>query len=123
MAIPKAALDELKKRRQVAREGGGQDKLEARRKKGLMTARDRLDKLFQPGTFQEWGMHADHDCHHFGMEDKTLPGDGVVTGTGMVDGRLVAAVGVLFIATGRRGEPERRDVGVPMEGAGVEAMG
>ncbi|HTL58657.1 MAG TPA: acyl-CoA carboxylase subunit beta [Candidatus Limnocylindrales bacterium] len=100
MAIPKAALDELEKRRSTARAGGGEDKLAARRKSGLLTARDRLDKLFQPGTFQEWGLHADHDCHHFGMEKKSLPGDGVVTGTGMVDGRLVAAFSQDFTVSG-----------------------
>jgi propionyl-CoA carboxylase beta chain len=100
MAIQNAAMQELEKRRTVARAGGGADKLEARRKSGLLTARDRLDKLFQPGTFQEWGLHADHDCHHFGMEKKSLPGDGVVTGTGMVDGRLVAAFSQDFTVSG-----------------------
>ena len=65
-------LDQLEKKRAAARAGGGEDKLDARRKKGLMTARDRLDELFQAGTFQEWGMHADHDCHNFGMEEKSL---------------------------------------------------
>jgi propionyl-CoA carboxylase beta chain len=100
MAIPKSALDELQKRRATARAGGGEDKLDARRKKGLLTARDRLDKLFQPGTFQERGLHADHDCHHFGLESKSLPGDGVVTGTGMVDGRLVAAFSQDFTVSG-----------------------
>lgn len=100
MAIPKAALEELKKRRATARAGGGQDKLDARREKGLLTARDRIEKFFQPGTFQEWGMHADHDCHHFGLEKKSLPGDGVITGTGMVDGRLVAAFSQDFTVSG-----------------------
>jgi propionyl-CoA carboxylase beta chain len=100
MPIPKAALDELEKRRATARAGGGADKLEARRKKGVMTARDRLSELFQPDTFQEWGLHADHDCHHFGMEDKTIPGDGVVTGTGIVDGRVVAAFSQDFTTGG-----------------------
>src|SRR5260370_17654661 len=91
MAIPKSALEELEKRRALARAGGGADKLDARRKKGVMTARDRLNELFQAGTFQEWGLHADHDCHHSGLEKKSLPGDGVVTGTGIVDGRLLPA--------------------------------
>jgi propionyl-CoA carboxylase beta chain len=100
MAIPKAALEELEKRRATARAGGGEDKMEARRKKGVMTARDRLAALFQAGTFQEWGMHADHDCHHFGLEDKFLPGDGVVTGTGIVDGRVVAAFSQDFTVSG-----------------------
>jgi propionyl-CoA carboxylase beta chain len=100
MAISKELLDDLEKRRATARAGGGADKLEARRKKGIMTARDRLNALYQTGTFQEWGMHANHDCHHFGMEEKSLPGDGVITGTGMVDGRAVAAFSQDFTTGG-----------------------
>jgi propionyl-CoA carboxylase beta chain len=91
MAIPESFLKELRKRRTAAKAGGGEDKLAARRAKGLMTARDRLEALFQPGTFLETGLHANHDCHHFGMEGKVMPGDGVITGSGMVDGRVVAA--------------------------------
>lgn len=100
MAISKSFLDELEKRRAEARAGGGEDKLEARRKKGVMTARDRLSELFQSGTFQETGLHADHDCHNFGLEKKSLPGDGVVTGRGIVDGRLVAAFSQDFTVSG-----------------------
>jgi propionyl-CoA carboxylase beta chain len=100
MPIAKHLMEELKKRRAEARAGGGQDKLDARRKKGVMTARDRLNELFQAGTFQESGMHADHDCHNFGLEKKSLPGDGVVTGTGLVDGRLVAAFSQDFTVSG-----------------------
>jgi len=100
MAIAKATLEQLEKRRATARAGGGEDKLEARRKNGLMTARDRLNELYQAGTFQEWGLHAEHDCHHFGLEKKSLPGDGVVTGTGIVDGRLVAAFSQDFTVSG-----------------------
>jgi len=100
MAIPKAALEELEKRRAAAKAGGGADKAEARHKKGIMTARERLDQLFQAGTFQEWGMHADHDCHNFGMQDKSFPGDGVVTGTGIVDGRVAVAFSQDFTVGG-----------------------
>jgi propionyl-CoA carboxylase beta chain len=100
MAIPKALLEDLEKRRAVAREGGGQDKLDARRKKGVMTARDRIDGLFQTGTFQESGLHADHNCHNFGLEEKSMPADGVVTGTGLVNGRVVAAFSQDFTVGG-----------------------
>jgi propionyl-CoA carboxylase beta chain len=100
MAISKALLEELEKKRAAARVGGGEDKLKARRAKGLMTARDRLAELYQAGTFQEWGMHADHDCHNFGLETKSMPGDGVVTGTGLVDGRAVAAFSQDFTISG-----------------------
>jgi propionyl-CoA carboxylase beta chain len=98
--IQKALLEDLEKRRVVARAGGGQDKLDARRKKGVMTARDRIESLFQPGAFQESGLHAEHDCHNFGMEEKSLPTDGVVTGTGIVDGRVVAAFSQDFTVGG-----------------------
>ena len=100
MAISKKLLEDLEKRRAAARVGGGEDKHEARRKKGLMSARERLAAFFQKGTFQEWGMHADHDCHNFGMEGKPIPCDGVVTGIGLVDGRLVAAFAHDFTVNG-----------------------
>ena len=98
--IQKILLEDLEKKRAAARAGGGQDKLDARRKKGVMTARDRIEGLFQPGTFQESGLHAQHDCHNFGMEEKSMPGDGVVTGTGLVDGRVVAAFSQDFTVGG-----------------------
>jgi len=96
----KTLLEDLEKRRDIARAGGGADKIEARRKKGIMTARDRLQELFQKGTFQEAGLHAGHDCHNFGMEEKSLPGDGVVSGIGAVDGRNVAAFSQDFTVGG-----------------------
>ena len=100
MAIKKELIEELEARREKVLAGGGKDKLEARRKKGLMTARDRLDNLFQAGTFMEFGMHAQHACHNFGMEKKELPADGVVTGTGYVGDRPVAAYSEDFTVAG-----------------------
>jgi len=100
MPIKKEFLEELDTRRQKVLDAGGQDKLEARRKKGLMTARDRLDNLFQPGTFMEFGMHVQHACHNFGMEKKDLPADGVVTGTGYIGDRPVAAYSQDFTVAG-----------------------
>ncbi len=100
MAIKKEFLEELEARREKVLAGGGTDKLEARRKKGLMTARDRLDNLFQEGTFMEFGMHVQHACHNFGMEKKELPADGVVTGTGYVGERPVAAYSEDFTVAG-----------------------
>jgi propionyl-CoA carboxylase beta chain len=100
MAIPKTMLEDLEKRRATAMAGGGAEKLESRRSRGVMTARDRINALYQPGTFQESGLHADHDCHNFGMEDKSLAGDGVITGTGIVDGRVVAAFSQDFTVGG-----------------------
>ena len=100
MPIKKELIEELEARREKVLAGGGKDKLEARRKKGLMTARDRLDNLFQEGTFMEFGMHAQHACHNFGMEKKELPADGVVTGTGYVGERPVAAYSEDFTVAG-----------------------
>lgn len=91
MPIDPTLLKDLEARRQTAILGGGEAKQKARRDKGMMTARERLEALFDENTFQEFGMHAQHSCKNFGMEKKKMPGDGVVTGTGYVDGRPVAA--------------------------------
>jgi len=93
-------LDDMRKRREAILDGGGADKLAARHEKGLMTARDRLDALFQPGTFQETGTYIQHSARHFGMESKVLAADGVVVGTGYVGGRVVAAFSQDFTVVG-----------------------
>jgi len=91
MPIDPKLLQDLKDRRQAAIEGGGKEKMAKRQEKGLLSARERLLKLFDPDTFQEFGMHAQHSCQNFGMKGKKMPGDGVVTGIGFVNGRPVAA--------------------------------
>jgi len=91
MAIDQKFLDELKRRREVARAAGGEERLKQRREKGILSARERLEYFFAEGTFQEFGMHAQHACQRFGMAGKSLPCDGVVCGTGLVNGRPVAA--------------------------------
>ena len=93
-------LDDLRRRREKILAGGGAEKLAERRAKGLMTARDRLDALFQEGTFQEIGTHVKHAARYFGMEKKVLPADGVVVGTGYVGGRVVAAFAQDFTVVG-----------------------
>ena len=100
MPIAPDLLKQLADKRTVALAGGGAEKLAERNKKGLLTARQRLDALFQAGTFMEFGLHAQHDAHHFGMEDKSMPCDGVVTGVGYVDGRPVAAYAQDFTVGG-----------------------
>jgi len=100
MAIEQKLLDELRKRRQIALDLGGKDKIEKRHEKGLMTARERLDNLFTKGTFQEFAMHANHKATLFGMAGKVLPADGVITGVGSVDGRPVAAFSQDFTTSG-----------------------
>lgn len=97
MAIRKELLDELEARRAAARAGGGLDKLEKRRQKGLLNARERLDDLYDDGSFQESGMHVDHATPGI---DRKMPGDGVVTGIGNVDGRPVAAFSQDFTVSG-----------------------
>ena len=100
MAIEQHLVDELRKRREIALNLGGKDKIEKRHEKGLMTARDRLDALFTKGTFQEFAMHAAHRATLFGLMGKVLPADGVVTGVGEVDGRPVAAFSQDFTTAG-----------------------
>ena len=100
MAIAQKLLTNLADRRKKALAGGGAEKLAARREKGLMSARERVLALFEPNTFLEWGLHADHDCHDFGLEEKSLPGDGVITGVGYINGRPVAVFSQDFTVGG-----------------------
>ena len=82
-------LDELERRRAAARMGGGQKRIDAQHAKGRLTARERLDVLLDEGSFEELDMFVEHNCTDFGMEQTHFPGDGVVTGSGTVNGRLV----------------------------------
>lgn len=100
MPINPDLIKELRERRQKVALGGGKDKIEQRHERGQLTARERLEVLFDPNTFVEFGMHAEHGCHAFGMEKKSLPADGVVTGIGYVNGRPVAAVSHDFTVGG-----------------------
>src|ERR1017187_674768 len=100
MAIAQKLLTNQGDRRKKALAGGGAEKLAARREKGLMSARERVLALFEPNTFLEWGLHADHDCQDFGLEDKSLPGDGVITGVGYINGRPVAVFSQDFTVGG-----------------------
>ncbi len=100
MSIDPKLLEELQNKRAVANAAGGADKLEKRKAKGQLSARERLEQLFEPGTFQEFGMHARHTCQRFGLQDKELPYDGVVCGTGFVNGRAVAAYSQDFTVGG-----------------------
>ena len=82
-------LEELERRREAARMGGGQKRIDAQHAKGRLTARERLDILLDPGSFEELDMYVEHNCTDFGMEATKIPGDGVVTGSGTINGRLV----------------------------------
>src|SRR5688572_11721211 len=78
----------LEARRAEARLGGGQRRIDAQHAKGKLTARERLDVLLDPGSFEEYDMFVTHRAVDFGMEENIIPGDGVVTGWGTINGRL-----------------------------------
>ncbi|WP_224337364.1 acyl-CoA carboxylase subunit beta [Haloprofundus halobius] len=82
-------IEELREKREEARKGGGEDRIESQHDKGKMTARERIDYFLDDGTFHEFDQFRTHRTHKFGMEEKQLYGDGVVTGYGEVDGRTV----------------------------------
>ncbi len=82
-------VDRLEKYRQDAALGGGQKRIDAQHKRGKLTARERIDLLLDEGSFEEWDTFVEHRCTDFGMADKKIPGDGVVTGYGTINGRVV----------------------------------
>ena len=82
-------IDELERKRAAAEEGGGRARIEAQHGRGKLTARERIKVLLDPDSFEEWGVFVEHRCSDFSMNDKTVPGDGVVTGFGHINGRLV----------------------------------
>ncbi|ARS28414.1 acyl-CoA carboxylase subunit beta [Sphingomonas sp. KC8] len=84
-----AILQKLEEKRAAARLGGGQARIDAQHKKGRLTARERLDVLLDEGSFEEVDTYVEHNCVDFGMADQKIPGDGVVTGSGTINGRLV----------------------------------
>lgn len=82
-------LDQLEQRRKIARLGGGQRRINNQHKKGKLTARERIELLLDKDSFEEFDMFVEHKCSDFGMADQKIPGDGVVTGWGKVNGRIV----------------------------------
>jgi propionyl-CoA carboxylase beta chain len=93
-------LQQLEEKRAAARQGGGKRRIAAQHAKGKLSARERLELLFDPGSFEEWDMFVEHRCQDFGMADQKIPGDGVVTGYGTVNGRLVFAFSQDFTVFG-----------------------
>ena len=105
MTLARKLSDELRERRKTILAGGGADKVAARHAKGRLTARERIETLCQPHSFQESGAHVRHTARSFGLDEKILPADGVVVGTGYVDGRLAAVVSQDFtVAAGTLGK-------------------
>jgi propionyl-CoA carboxylase beta chain len=79
----------LEEKRASARMGGGEPRIKAQHERGKLTARERIEVLLDPDSFEEYGMFVEHRQHNFGMDKSKVPGDGVVTGQGTVNGRLV----------------------------------
>ena len=82
-------IRQLDEKRAAARLGGGQKRIDSQHSKGKLTARERIELLLDPDSFEEWDMFKEHRCTDFGMEADKTPGDGVVTGYGTVNGRVV----------------------------------
>ena len=100
MSIQKEKIKELVERRAKARMGGGQKRIDAQHQKGKYTARERIDMLLDKGSFEEFDMFVQHRCSNFGMEKTKFDGDGVVTGQGTIDGRLVYIFAQDFTVSG-----------------------
>jgi propionyl-CoA carboxylase beta subunit len=96
----KHEIDELEKRKRDSELGGGEARIERQHKEGKLTARERIALLFDPGSFQELDQLVVHRSTDFGMEKQRVPGDGVVTGYGTVQGRLVYAFAQDFTVFG-----------------------
>ena len=79
----------IEKRREASMLGGGQKRVDVQHSKGKLTARERIDALLDEGSFEEWDMFVEHNCRDFGMGSNRVPGDGVITGHGKINGRPV----------------------------------
>jgi propionyl-CoA carboxylase beta chain len=95
--MPSDPLADLERRAEL---GGGEERLRRQHEAGKLTARERIDALFDPGTFHEIDKLVTHRCRDFGMADQVIPGDGVVAGHGLVDGRTVFAFAQDFTVFG-----------------------
>jgi propionyl-CoA carboxylase beta chain len=84
-----AIVEQLEAKREAARLGGGEKRIAAQHGKGKLTARERIEVLLDEDSFEELDMYVEHNCVDFGMQDNVIPGDGVVTGSGTINGRLV----------------------------------
>jgi acetyl-CoA carboxylase carboxyltransferase component len=100
MSIQQEKIKELVERRAAARLGGGQKRIDAQHQKGKLTARERLALLLDEGSFEEFDMFVQHRCTNFGMDKSKYDGDGVVTGMGTIDGRLVYVFAQDFTVNG-----------------------
>jgi propionyl-CoA carboxylase beta chain len=93
-------LEELQRRHTRAEAGGGPERRARAHAEGKLTARERLEMLFDEGSFEEIDKLVEHDCHEFGMQRRRIPGDGVVTGYGRINGRIAYAFAQDFTVFG-----------------------
>ncbi len=93
-------IEELVEKRAKAKLGGGESRIKAQHDKGKLTARERIALLLDEGSFEEYGMFVQHRCTNFGMENNKVDGDGVVTGMGTIEGRLVYVYAQDFTVSG-----------------------
>ena len=100
MSIQQEKIKELVEKRAAAKIGGGEKRIEAQHAKGKLTARERLEKLLDKGSFEEYDMFVQHRCTDFGMEKSKFDGDGAVCGMGTIDGRLVYVSAQDFTVSG-----------------------
>ena len=96
----KDVLQELEQRRERARKGGGEKRIAAQHAKGKLTARERIEVLLDEGSFEEYDLFVEHRSTDFGMAKNRIPGDGVVTGSGTINGRLVFVFSQYFTVFG-----------------------
>jgi len=116
--MDETTLRSLRETRERLEAGGGPERVSSQHEAGKLTARERLDRLFEPGTFQEWNLFVRHRCTEFGMARKDLPSDGVVTGCGGIDGRPVYVAAQDFtVAGGSVGEGTARKIREVMDAA------
>ena len=100
MSIQQENIKKLVDRRAAAKLGGGRKRIDAQHQKGKYTARERLAMLLDEGSFEEYDMFVQHRCTNFDMEKQRFDGDGVVTGQGTIDGRLVYVYAQDFTVSG-----------------------
>src|ERR1051326_618926 len=93
-------ITDLRRRKEHLLEGGGADRLAKQKEQGKLTARERIDALVDPSSFEEFGLFAQHRQTHFGMAGKEFPADGVVTGAASVGGRLLHLASQDFTVSG-----------------------
>ena len=93
-------LEELRRRRSCSEAGGGEERRARQHAEGKLSARERIEMLFDPASFEEIDMLVEHRCHDFGMDQQRIPGDGVVSGHGRINGRLAFAFAQDFTVFG-----------------------